>query len=1041
VSRSKPRLRAPLVALLLALAAALPPAPGPVGAVDPPQPSPQGEIFKPHASVPVVVPSAPGVAPKPLAGAVVPSGFRDELLIGGLDSPTVVQFAADGRIIVGEKSGRIKIYSSPTDTSPGVYTGLMTNVYDMWDRGFLGMVIDPNFSTGRPFLYVSYTYNHILLDPAPAPKWPGDGCADPPGITTDGCVASGRIDRLTIDGKNVDTTPGASRILVEDWCQQFPSHSMGSLAFGPEGALYATGGEGASFTTTDWGQLGGTRTTPSGQIVTPANPCDDPNTSKGTPTTRPQAEGGSLRAQDLRTPTTDPVGLNGTLIRVDPNSGVAYTGNSHYSSTDPNERRVVAYGFRNPFRFAIRPGTNEVWIGDVGNYSWEEINEIPSANGPRRNFGWPCYEGDARNTEWDGIPASTKVDICEQLNLENPNPSAPTTVTRPAFKYPHSDPIAGESCDLTRGSAIAGLAFLGTTSSYPNEYDKALFFTDYNRRCIWWIEANPTSGRPDFTQLQLFANLDRTDPDPDGGAVYLGTDRIGDLVYADFDRGEIRRIRWYSSVPPTASFTATPTSGPNPLQVTFDASGSTNPNPTQALQYAWDLDGDGSFDDGTTNPITKIYTGAKATVVVGLKVTSSTPLSDTATRTIWPGYVAPTVTMSQPPSSLQWHPNDVIPFSATATDGNGAQLPASAFSWSANIEHCPAACHSHPAFYVNSGVKAGSFPAPDHEYPSRIRIKLTVTDGPVATTVIREIAMAPPPVDDGSNTCAGAPAPAAPDGIWTAGRFGSTGDVDWFRFSLSKATRVRIVLGDLAVNGKLELYRGCTTLLLSSDRSGTTLEEVYPSLAAGTYAIKLSGSGTPSTPPYIRLIRAMPATAHVMSYRTQVSGSSLILVGEVFNNTTSTRGPIIVTARMYNASGGLLGTRTSTALPTLLPATRTPFRIVGSVPAGFHHVSYSVSAPVSSARVVRPSVTSIAQGPDAAHRWNVSGTVRNGSSPVRYLRVDIAAYDNRGVIVDTVRAGVGATSLAANAATMFSGTFPTAGYIPTRTAVWTYALR
>ena len=52
---------------------------------------------------------------------------------------------------------------------------------------------------------------------------------------------------------------GSEHVLIEDWCQQFPSHSVGSPEFGPEGALYASGGEGASFTATaDYGQLGGT---------------------------------------------------------------------------------------------------------------------------------------------------------------------------------------------------------------------------------------------------------------------------------------------------------------------------------------------------------------------------------------------------------------------------------------------------------------------------------------------------------------------------------------------------------------------------------------------------------------------------------------------------------------------------------------------------------------------------------------------------------------------------------------------------------------
>ena len=78
-------------------------------------------------------------------------------------------------------------------------------------------------------------------------------------------------------------------MLIEDWCQQFPSHSIGDLEFGADGALYASGGEGASFDYADYGQSGN-----------PRNPCGDPPGGSGGTQTPPTAEGGALRAQDLR---------------------------------------------------------------------------------------------------------------------------------------------------------------------------------------------------------------------------------------------------------------------------------------------------------------------------------------------------------------------------------------------------------------------------------------------------------------------------------------------------------------------------------------------------------------------------------------------------------------------------------------------------------------------------------------------------------------------------------------------------------------------
>ena len=108
---------------------------------------------------------------------------------------------------------------------------------------------------------------------------------------------------------------------------------------------------------------------------TPKNPCGDPPTGVGGTQTPPTAEGGSLRSQDLET-SGDPVGLDGSIVRVDPATGDALPDNPLYGNADPNARRIIAYGERNPFRFTIRPGTNEVWVANVGSMIWEEINCI-----------------------------------------------------------------------------------------------------------------------------------------------------------------------------------------------------------------------------------------------------------------------------------------------------------------------------------------------------------------------------------------------------------------------------------------------------------------------------------------------------------------------------------------------------------------------------------------------------------------------------------------------------------------------------------------
>src|SRR3954447_12534649 len=73
--------------------------------------------------------------PSPATASTLPSGFRDSVVLSGLTNPTVLQFASDGRIFVGQKNGVIKVFQSVTDTNPITVADLSTNVDDYWDRG------------------------------------------------------------------------------------------------------------------------------------------------------------------------------------------------------------------------------------------------------------------------------------------------------------------------------------------------------------------------------------------------------------------------------------------------------------------------------------------------------------------------------------------------------------------------------------------------------------------------------------------------------------------------------------------------------------------------------------------------------------------------------------------------------------------------------------------------------------------------------------------------------------------------------------------
>src|SRR6266516_1866378 len=281
--------------------------------------------------------------PSPAGASTLPTGFRDSVVLSGLTNPTVLQFAPDGRIFVGQKNGVIKVFQSLTDTNPVTVADLSAKVDDYWDRGLLGLALDPNFPTD-PYVYVLYAYDAPIG--GTAPTW-NDGCPTPPGPTTDGCLVSARVSRLQISG-NVMT--GTEQVLINNWCQQIPSDSIATLLFGRDGKLYASGGDGASFNNVDYGQYGNTNAGDS------ANPCGDPPSPAGTALTAPTAEGGALRSQSVRR-TDGPATLDGAILRIDPATGAGVPGNPFYSSSDANARRSVAYGLRNPFRFTQRPGT------------------------------------------------------------------------------------------------------------------------------------------------------------------------------------------------------------------------------------------------------------------------------------------------------------------------------------------------------------------------------------------------------------------------------------------------------------------------------------------------------------------------------------------------------------------------------------------------------------------------------------------------------------------------------------------------------------
>ncbi len=429
-----------------------------------------------------------------------PAPFKAEE-VATFDEPWAMAFLPDGRLLVTEKQGRVLSFSGRGDRKPTVVANLRRQVHSFDERGMTGIEVDPSYPKRR-YIYVSYTLNAPLGLPAPfwglnAKRKPtGEGCLGgvPDLAYKRGCVVSSRVSALPIGKKG---RAGPEEVLLTDWCQQFGSHSIGELAFDRTGALLVGAGEGANFNAPDSGNRGN-----------PVGVCGDP-----------PGEGGALRAQDLRTP-GDPVTLDGTIARISPFDGSAAAGNPN--PVPGNEGRIVAYGLRNPFRFAIRPGTDEIWIGDVGWVSNEEINVATLDR--VKDFGWPCFEGDARQPRYTRLQAP----ICVNMNPKS-------DVTDPFFTYRHGGPVVpDDGCNVTPAAAISGVEF-DRGSHFPFPFDDGLFFADYLRGCIWSMGPG-RFGRPDRRALDVFETQAATPIDLTAGP--------GGLLYVDILDGRIHEVSY-----------------------------------------------------------------------------------------------------------------------------------------------------------------------------------------------------------------------------------------------------------------------------------------------------------------------------------------------------------------------------------------------------------------------------------------------------------------------------------------------------------------
>jgi uncharacterized repeat protein (TIGR03806 family) len=242
------------------------------------------------------------------------------------------------------------------------------------ERGLLGMAFHPNFPT-NPRVYLSYT-------------------------ATSGGLVSRVVEYQTRDGGQ--TLDASSGVTILQTYQPAANHNGGNIAFGPDGFLYVGLGDGGS---------GG-----------------DPFGTIG-------------NGQRLST-------LLGKMLRIDVNGttgatryaippGNPYVGgavcNIDTGAFTQNCPEIYAYGFRNPWRWSFDRGSGELWLGDVGQNSWEEVDRVTVGG----NYGWRCREGAHAFNSTCGSNAGSSID--------------------PAAEYSHAQGVSVTGGYVYRGSAIPAL--------------------------------------------------------------------------------------------------------------------------------------------------------------------------------------------------------------------------------------------------------------------------------------------------------------------------------------------------------------------------------------------------------------------------------------------------------------------------------------------------------------------------------------------------------------------------------------------------------
>ena len=372
--------------------------------------------------------------------------------------------------------------------------------------------------------------------------------------------------------------------------------------------------------------------------------------------------------------------------------------------------KVYAKGFRNPFRFFLRPGPDgRPAVADAG---WSTREELDLAE-KGKNYGWPCREGK--------LPAPTWSERSECVALPSQE-----TLAEPVYDYPN----------LTGGAILGGISYSGTggPADYPDEYKDAIFISDFVTNEVKYLRLNEAGTAVEPGYPKVFAdNLMAVDWEQaaNGDLMYL------DIGFGPSEQAQVRQISFDSeNAPPEAVAAADKTFGPmvaGKFKVKFDASASTDPD-GDPLTYEWDLDGDGETDDSTSQKPEWTYE-EEENVEVTLRTRDDHGHESIATVEVYPGDQPPTPEFDT--GRTTYADGEPIEFTGGAGDPEDGALSQSALSWNVKLNH--AGTHIHP-ITQKSGVGSVSFTTvTDHDAPSTYIVELTATDSRGLSTIVTRI--------------------------------------------------------------------------------------------------------------------------------------------------------------------------------------------------------------------------------------------------------------------------------------------------------------